>query len=232
MCSENVRTTHLENPRRERWNEMKWYMSCHGITLECRVMSWHVGGGGFLAWPPCHVWRWAFCRYVLSTAPLLLPFDSGFPTHSKPLGHDFSNQKMVRNLISVLFPRCCVVTWNMVLKCLWRCVACSNKNPRKFHGVQFNFHWRRLTQANHCIRISGCSASNQRPTKRLVTAWCCFPQCWVVTWNVVLKSVYMSVWLGRHEHNKVHGAIAFASACLCLCLRAVTTPQRWMIRPT
>jgi hypothetical protein len=42
----------------------------------------------------------------------------------------------------------------------------SNKNPRKFHGVQFNFHRRRLTKANQCIRISGGSASNQRPTKK------------------------------------------------------------------
>ena len=42
----------------------------------------------------------------------------------------------------------------------------SNKSQRKFHGVQFNFHWRRLTKANHCIRISGCSASNQRPTTK------------------------------------------------------------------
>ena len=40
------------------------------------------------------------------------------------------------------------------------------KNQRKFHGFQCNLHWRRLTKANHCIRISGCSASNQRPTKK------------------------------------------------------------------
>ena len=39
-----------------------------------------------------------------------------------------------------------------------------------------------MTKAKHCIRISGCSASNQWPTKRLVTAWCCFSQCLVVTW--------------------------------------------------
>ena len=31
--------------------------------------------------------------------------------------------------------------------------------------------------------------SNQRPTNKLVTAWCCFPRCWVVTWHMVLKSL-------------------------------------------
>ena len=34
-------------PEGRGWNEMKWYMSCHVITLACRVMSWHVGVGGF-----------------------------------------------------------------------------------------------------------------------------------------------------------------------------------------
>ena len=36
--------------------------------------------------------------------PLLIPFDSGLSTHSKPLGHHFSNQKMVLNLV------CCFPT--------------------------------------------------------------------------------------------------------------------------
>ena len=34
-------------PEGRGWNEMKWYMSCYVITLACRVMSWHVGVGGF-----------------------------------------------------------------------------------------------------------------------------------------------------------------------------------------
>ena len=74
------------------------------------------------------------------------------------------------------FSQCWVVTWNVVLKslCTWAVgvmnevwhFSSSNKNQRKFHGVQFNVHWRRLTKANHCIRFSGCSANNQRPTKK------------------------------------------------------------------
>ena len=74
------------------------------------------------------------------------------------------------------FSQCWVVTWNVVLKslCTWAVgvmnevwhFSSSNKNQRKFHGVQFNVHWRRLTKANHCIRSSGCSANNQRPTKK------------------------------------------------------------------
>ena len=47
-----------------------------------------------------------------------------------------------------------------------------------FHGVQHRIHRRRRTKARHCIRISGCSAGNQRPTKRLVTAWYCVSQCY------------------------------------------------------
>ena len=105
-----------------------------------------------------NIGRWA-------VAPLLIPFDSGLSTHSLPLGHDLANQKMVLNL-ACCFPRCCVVTWNMVLKCLWRCVACSNTKPREVSWRSAQVPRKRPITANHCIRISGCSASNQRPTKK------------------------------------------------------------------
>ena len=78
-------------------------------------MSWHVGGGAFF-WlghlAMSHDGSFAEVRFhddidgsslaraiYASTGPLLLPFDSRLPTHSKPLGHNFSNQKMVRNLV-------------------------------------------------------------------------------------------------------------------------------------
>ena len=55
--------------------------------------------------PACHVFHddidgssLAHAIYA-STGPLLLPSDSGFRAHSKPLGHDFSDQKFVRNLV-------------------------------------------------------------------------------------------------------------------------------------
>ena len=69
-------------------------MSCHVITLACRVMSWHVGMGGFwlshLAISDNGSLQVRFhddiggsslARAIYaSTGPLLLPFDSGFPT--------------------------------------------------------------------------------------------------------------------------------------------------------
>ena len=65
-------------------------------------MSWHVGMGGFwLGHLAISDGRNLQVRFhddidgsslaraiYASTGPLLLPFDSGFPTHSKPLGHD------------------------------------------------------------------------------------------------------------------------------------------------
>ena len=36
-----------KTPEGRGWNEMKWYMSCHVVTLACRVLSWHVGMDGF-----------------------------------------------------------------------------------------------------------------------------------------------------------------------------------------
>ena len=90
------------------------------------------------------------------------------------VGHDFANQKMVLNLVCC-FPRCCVVTWNMVLKCLWPCVACSNIKPREVSRRSGQVPRKRPITANHCIRISGCSASSQRPTKKAGNGMVLFP---------------------------------------------------------
>ena len=105
-------STRLDTPRTER-------MKCDEMT-SCYVM--------------CHVMS-ARVVYGLATWP---PFDSGLSTHTKPLGHDFANQKHGPQCVCC-FPRCCVVTWNMVLKCLWRCVACSNIKPKEVscRSVQF-----------------------------------------------------------------------------------------------
>ena len=131
--------------------------------------------------------------------------------------------KVVLNVVCC-FPWCCVVTWKVVRTCLWCCVAFFNIKPRKFHGVQLKFHWKRLTKANHCIRVSGCSASNQRPTKRLVTAWCCLSQCLVVTWLLDLLGTH-ELWMTRWNlgmKNLYTGDSASAgnfwkesSGCLC-----------------
>ena len=106
------------------------------------------------------------------------------------------------------FPRCWVVTWNMVLKslCTWVmgvtnevwCFSSSNKNQRKFHGVQFNFHRRRLTKANNCIRISGCSASNQRPTKKAGNGMVLFLS---VLGCDMERGAQISVYMGRGCHE-------------------------------
>ena len=114
-----------------------------------------------------NIGRWA-------VVPLLVPFDSGLSTHSKPLGHNFANRKMVLNL-ACCFPRFCVVTWNMVLKCLWRCVACSNIKPREVSRRSAQVPGKRPITANHCIKISGCSASNQRPTSKAGNGMVLFP---------------------------------------------------------
>ena len=59
-----------------------------------------------------------------STGPLLLPFDSGFPTHSKPLGHDFRTKKwsVIKCVVSTVL--CCVcdmehgAQMSVTLRCL------------------------------------------------------------------------------------------------------------------
>ena len=120
--------------------------------------------------------------------PLLIPFDSGLSTHSKPLGHHFSNQKMVLNLVCC-FPQCCVVTWNMVLKCLWHCAACPNIKPREVSRRSARVPRKRPITANHCITISGCSASNQRPTEKAGNGMVLFPSLLGCNMNMALKSL-------------------------------------------
>ena len=92
------------HPEGRGWNEMKWYMSCHAITLACHVMlAWVV-----LAWPPCHVWQWEFagtfsrrhrwvfvgpCHLCVHGLPAFTLWFRVSHTHSKPLGHDFPYEK-------------------------------------------------------------------------------------------------------------------------------------------
>ena len=185
-------------------------MSCCYVSMSWHGMSaWVVFGLATLPFLTMRVLQVRFhddidgsslARAIYaSTGPLLLPFDSRFPTHSKPLGHDFRTKKwsVIKCVVSTVL--CCdVEPWNMVLKCPWRCVACSNRNPRKFHGVQFNFHWRRLTKANHCIRLSGCSANNQRPTKKAGNGKALFLS---VLGCDMERGAQISVYMGRGCHE-------------------------------
>ena len=82
------------HPEGRGWNEMKWYMSCHVITLACHVMSCRHGWSwlGHLAMSDNGSLQVRFhddidgsllARAIYaSTGSLLLPFDSGFPTHT------------------------------------------------------------------------------------------------------------------------------------------------------
>ena len=84
-----------------------------------------------------------------------------------------------------------------VMNKMWH-FSSPNKNQRKFHGVQFNFHWRRLTKANHCIRIAGCSASNQRPTKKAGNGMVLFLS---VLGCDMERGAQISVYMGRGCHE-------------------------------
>ena len=120
-----------------------------------------------LRWPSTHDER---------DGPVLIPFDSGLSTHSKPLGHDFANQKNGPQC-SVLFSTVlCRDMEHGAQMSVTLCCLLQQKTKGSFTAFR-----RRRTKANLCIRISGCSASNQRPAKRLVTEWSCFSQCLVVT---------------------------------------------------
>ena len=62
-----------------------------------------------------------------------------------------------------------------MLKCLWPCVACSNRKLREVSRRSAQVPRKRPITSNHCIRISGCSASNQRPTKKAGNGMVLFP---------------------------------------------------------
>ena len=78
-------------------------MSCHGMS------AWVVFGLATLPFLTMRVLQVRFhddidgsslARAIYaSTGSLLLPFDSGFLTHRKPLGHDFRTKKMARNQV-------------------------------------------------------------------------------------------------------------------------------------
>ena len=93
--------------------------------------------------------------------PLLIPFDSGLSTLTKPLGHDFANQKNCPQC-SVLLPMvlCCDMEHGAQMS-VTLCCLLQQKTKGSFTAFR-----RRRTKANLCIRISGCSASNQRLTKK------------------------------------------------------------------
>ena len=153
-------------------------MSCHGMS------AWVVFGLATLPFLTMRVLQVRFhddidgsslARAIYaSTGPLLLPFDSGFPTHSKPLGHDFRTKKwsVIKCVVSTVL--CCDMEHGAQMSVTSRYLLQQKPKEVSRHSAQFPR--RRLTKANHCIRFFGCSASNQRPTKRLVTAWCCFSQ--------------------------------------------------------
>ena len=105
-------------------------MSCHGMS------AWVVFGLATLPFLTMRVLQVRFhddidgsslARAIYaSTGPLLLPFDSGFPTHthSKPLGHDFRTKK-----------------WS-IIKCVVSTVLCCDME----HGAQMSVTLRCLLQ--------------------------------------------------------------------------------------
>ena len=180
--------------------------SCH-VMLPC-----HVGKGGL--WPSHlaiseirnlqarfhpHAVRSSLARTDSHgfLAPCWCPLIQGFPHTPRRLGTILRTRKVVLN-VACCFPLCCVVTWNMVLKCLWRCVACSNIKPREVSRRSAQVPRKRPITANHCIRVSGCSASNQRPTNKACNGMVLFPS---VLGRDMERSAQMSVYMGRGCHQ-------------------------------
>ena len=157
--------THLDTPRRERmkWDEMT---SCHVML--------HVGKGGLwlsdLAMPEVRKSQVRLQLSSLASSLAIHQWWEGWPPadtlwfrafHTQQaVGHDFANQKMVLNLVCC-FPRCCVVTWNMVLKCLWRCVACSNIKPREVSRRSVQVPRKRPITHTHMMLLYDIFCSSQ-----------------------------------------------------------------------
>ena len=119
---------HLKEEDEMAWNEMKWNhaMLCHHV-----MSAWVVYG--FATWPcpKLDVRRYVFTPMLSGfLAPCWYHLIQGFPHTASRWGMILRTRKMVLN-VRCCFLRCCVVTWNMVLKCLWRCVACANIKPKE-----------------------------------------------------------------------------------------------------
>ena len=108
------------NLERVKWDEMITVMSCCYVSMSCPVMACRHGWFFGLATLQILTMRVLQVRFhddidgsslarpiYASTGPLLLPFDSGFPTHSKPLGHDFRTKKwsVIKCVVSTVL--CC-----------------------------------------------------------------------------------------------------------------------------
>ena len=147
------------HPEGRGWNETKWrhVMLCY---MSARVAY------GLATWPcpklesrryvySSHHWplRWPSTNDERD-GPLLIPFDSGLSTLTKPLGHDFANQKNCPQC-SVLLP--------MVLCCDME------------HGAQMSVTLCCLLQHKTYREVSRRSV--QVPRKRPIThthTWCYF----------------------------------------------------------
>ena len=130
--------------------------------------------------------------------PLLIPFDSGLSTHTKPLGHDFANQKNGPQC-SVLFPTvlCCDMEHGAQMS-VTLCCLLQHKTKGSFTAFSASSTCKRPVTANHCIRVSGCSASNQRPTNKAGNGKVLFrsvPGC------DMERGAQMSVYMGRGCHQ-------------------------------
>ena len=137
----------------------------------CYVMSpCHVGVGGLwlrhLAMSEIRRSQVRFHPHaVWVLGPLLIPFDSGLSTHSKPLGHDFANQKDGPQC-TVLFPKvlCCHMEHGAQMSLTLRCLR-QHKTKGSFTA------FRAISTEDG--RQQQTTASNLAAVrqKRLVTAW-------------------------------------------------------------
>ena len=124
-------------------------MSCCYISMSCHVMSWHVGMGGFWLGHLAisdegtisrrHRWVFVGPCHLCVHGPPAFPFDSGFLTHT--------HSKLP------------LEQWHLC------CFACFNRKKGSFTAFRASSIEKRLPIAHRCIKVSGCSASKQRPTK-------------------------------------------------------------------